>query len=173
MANTFYKIASITVGSGGAASMSFSSIPSTYTDLVIKGSVRGTTSATEVDLNIQVGNGSVDTGSNYSTRELYGTGSSVGSNGFTTTNVHPPVNADSATANTFGNFELYIPNYTSSNQKSMSVDVVTENNATTAAARIAAYLWTGTSAINIITLTAGSGSLKQYSTATLYGIKNS
>jgi hypothetical protein len=78
-----------------------------------------------------------------------------------------------ATSNTFGNFTLYIPNYAGSTQKSMICEAVTENNATNAAARLCAYLHTGTSAINIITLTAASGTFVQYSTATLYGIKSS
>ena len=173
MANTFYKIASVTVGSGGSATMSFSSIPGTYTDLALLVSARGTDAVYQTDCNIQVGNGSVDTGSNYTTRELSGDGVSLTSGGFTTTNVHPPMTGSPATSNTFGNFTLYIPNYTSSSQKSMSCDVVTENNATYAAARLCAYLHTGTSAINIITLTAASGTFVQYSTATLYGIKNS
>ena len=41
MATTFTKIASVSVGSGGAATMSFTSIPSTYTDIVVKLSARG------------------------------------------------------------------------------------------------------------------------------------
>jgi len=40
MPDTFVKIATVTVGSGGAATMAFSSIPSTYTDLCIKMSSR-------------------------------------------------------------------------------------------------------------------------------------
>jgi len=154
-----------------AASVTFSNIPqSGYTDLKIVVSARSSTGIYQTDCNIQVGNGSVDTGSNYQTKELYGDGTSVGSGSFTTTNIHPPIAGAGATSNTFGNFEIYIPNYTSSSQKSISCDVVTENNATNAAARLAAYLWTGTSAINIITLTAAGTSFVQYSTFSLYGL---
>jgi hypothetical protein len=173
MANTFKNIASVTVGSGGSSTMTFTSIPSTYTDLALIVSARGTDTVYQTDCNIQVGNGSVDTGSNYTTRELSGDGASVTSGTFTTTNVHPPMSGSTATSNTFGNFTLYISKYAGSSVKTMSCDVVTENNATNAAARICAYLHTGTSAINIITLTAASGTFVQYSTATLYGIKNS
>ena len=40
MANTFVLLASTTVGSGGASSIDFTSIPATYTDLVVKVSGR-------------------------------------------------------------------------------------------------------------------------------------
>jgi hypothetical protein len=173
MATSMTLIASSTVGSGGSSTITFSSIPSTYTDLQLVVSARSSTGIYQTDCNVQVGNGSVDTGSNYQTRELYGDGASVGSGAFTTTNIHPPIAGAGATANTFGNFQLYFPNYAGSTAKSISCDVVTENNATNAAARLAAYLWTGTSAINIITLTAASGNFVQYSTAYLYGIKSS
>ena len=172
MANTYQLIASVTVGSGGAATMSFSSIPATYTDLQLVVSARSSTGIYQTDCNIQVGNGSVDTGSNYTTTELTSDGAAVASNTFTTTNIHPPIPGLAATSSTFGNFMLYIPNYAGSTQKSISCDVVTENNATDAAARLAAYLHTGTSAINIITLTAASGNFVEYSTAYLYGISN-
>jgi hypothetical protein len=154
-----------------ASSVSFQNIPqSGYTDLKIVVSARSSTGIYQTDCNIQVGNGSVDTGSNYQTKELYGDGTSVGSGSFTTTNIHPPIAGAGATSNTFGNFEIYIPNYTSSSQKSISCDVVTEHNSANAAARLAAYLWTGTSAINIITLTAAATSFVQYSTFSLYGL---
>jgi hypothetical protein len=172
MANTMTLILSVTVGVGGSATMSFTSIPSTYTDLQLVVSARSSTGIYQTDCNVQVGNGSVDTGSNYKTIEVYGDGTSAASNSFTTTNVHPPIAGAGATSSTFGNFQLYFPNYAGSTAKSISCDVVTENNATNAAARLAAYLWTGTSAINIITLTAASGNFVQYSTAYLYGVKN-
>jgi hypothetical protein len=172
MANTYTLISSVTVGSGGAATMSFSSIPATYTDLQLVVSARSSTGAYQTDCNIQVGNGSVDTGSNYRTRELTSDGTTASSNTFTTTNIHPPIPGLAATSDTFGNFMLYILNYAGSTQKSMSCDTVTENNAAAAAARLMAYLHTGTSAINIITLTAASGNFVQYSTAYLYGISN-
>jgi hypothetical protein len=154
-----------------ASSVTFDNIPQTgYSDLKIVVSARGTDSVYQTDCNIQVGNGTVDTGSNYQTREISGDGSSATFGSFTTTNVHPPMSGSTATSNTFGNFELYIPNYTSSTQKSMICDVVTENNATNAAARFCAYRYTGTSAINIITLTAASGTFVAGSTFRIYGV---
>jgi hypothetical protein len=40
MANTYEAIATVTVGSGGATDIEFTSIPGTYTDLLIKSSLR-------------------------------------------------------------------------------------------------------------------------------------
>ncbi len=172
MPNTLIPIQTYTLSSS-AASVTFSNIPQNYTDLKLVVSARGTDASYQTDCNIQVGNGSVDTGSNYTTRELSGIGSGTpSSNAFTTTNVHPPMPGSTATSNTLGNFEVYIPNYTGSTQKSMSCDVVTENNATLANVRLCSYIHTGTSAINIITLTAASGTFVANSTFTLYGISN-
>ena len=167
MANTFVKIASVTVGSGGAASIDFTSIPSTYTDLCIKVSARGSVgliyATTEINFN--------GSATGFTGKIVYGSGSSAASSNLTLNLAD--LNGSSSTASTFGSMEIYIPNYAgSSNNKSMSVDGVMENNATEAYAELIASLWSNTSAINRVTLFINSTFL-QYSTATLYGIKNS
>jgi hypothetical protein len=169
---TFTKIASVSVGSGGAATIDFGVIPSTYTDLCVKYSLRSS-GATPNTLLAQINSLST----NYSSRWIIGEGA-VGSAsqsgvsaftlGYTTNSTY--------TANTFQSGDFYIPNYTSSNQKSLSNDSVTENNTATAgeyALWLSAHLQTTTSAINQIVLISTSGNFVQYSTATLYGIKNS
>ena len=84
------------------------------------------------------------------------------------------IDGGNATASTFGNTMLYIPNYTSSNNKSSSSDGVAETNATNVNMAMIANLWSNTAAITSIKLTPATGAtLQQYSTATLYGIKNS
>jgi hypothetical protein len=75
MAATYEPIASVTAIN--AASVDFSSISGTYTDLIMQGYVYGASGNETV--NLQFGNGSIDTGSNYSETELYGTGASAGS----------------------------------------------------------------------------------------------
>jgi len=175
MATTFIKIASATVGSGGVASVTFSSIPSTYTDLCIKMSARTGTGGEWGTLNAQF-NSSTTT---YSGIQLFGTGSTAGTSSSASwgTNliiVGRPTGAG-ATANTFGNSEFYIPNYAGSNYKSISSDGVTENNGTAALAAFVAGLWSNTAAITSIKIfdSDTSGDIKEYSTFTLYGIKNS
>ena len=169
MPDTFTLIASSTVGAGGAANITFSSIPSTYTDLCIKVSIR-TSYSDQYDGLTFTFNGST---ANFSTRQLYGTGSSALSNSGSN-NGGPLINANTSTSNTFGNAEIYIPNYAGSSYKSVSSDGVTENNATQAFGGVIATLWSNTSAITSIVLgSANSSTILQYSTAYLYGISKS
>jgi len=169
MANTFVALATVTVGSGGAANMEFTSIPATYTDLCLLVSTRSSTA--EDSFGLQFNN---DTGSNYPYRNVQGDGTNAQSFSGTTTKIYRGRQPESGyTANTFGNSQFYIPNYAGSNNKSVSLDTVNENNATTARASLSAALWSNTSAITSIKIVPDSGNFVQYSTATLYGIKNS
>lgn len=170
MANTYTLIASSTVGSGGAASIDFTSIPSTYTDLLIK--VSGRAVATSSYPNVRVRFNS-DSGANYKWRRLYGDGTSATSDNNTadTGALVGILVGSGETANTFSNFEFYVPNYTGSQQKSISADSVSENNATAAYAYLLAPLWTGTAAITSLSLYS-SYNFAQYSTAYIYGVKN-
>lgn len=173
MAATFTLISSVTVGAGGAASMAFTSIPATYTDLVLKVSPRFSAASTNKTLVMRF-NSDAST-SNYKNRRLQGNGSTASSSieeGYNGGYISE-VNAGSSTASTFSNVEIYIPNYAGSTNKSFSVDSAMENNATTAYAQLLANLWNNTAAITSITLVEqGSDNFVQYSTAYLYGISN-
>ena len=173
MPNTYTLIASNTVGSGGVASVTFSSIPSTYTDLCLKISSRTNRSATSDALGFRYNSDTTFT--RYSAKVLLSTGSVVSSNSANPANDEGLfTSANTATANTFGNAELYIPNYAGSNQKSASVDAVAETNATGVYMNISATLYNQTTAISSITFVPITGSLiQEYSTFYLYGIKNS
>ena len=171
-----FLIGSVTVGSGGASTIDFSSIPSTYTDLCLKFSLRTDNSGSTYDEMKLTFNSSGGTA--YSERVLYGTGAAVGSAGRSSQayNQYGIVNGGGATTNAYGNGEIYIPNYAGGNNKSYSLDSVQETNATTAYIYLDAGLWANTSTINQITLAPINGAspkYTQYSTAYLYGIKNS
>lgn len=149
------------------ASITFSSIPQTFTDLLVVTSLRSSRSAVAEQVLISL-NGST---SSFTVRTLYGNGSSVAS----FTSARDTVNAPgaTATANTFSNSSIYLPNYTSASNKSFSSDDVTENNGTESYQFIIAGLWSNTAAITSLALTPGAGgSFVQYSSATLYGIKS-
>jgi len=164
-------IASSTVGAGGAASVTFSSIASTYTDLKVVYSFRGTTTGAN-DVRVTF-NGS---SANYVTLIVFGNGSTASSISDTNTfaSYAGIQNNSSTTISTFSNGEIYVPNYKVSGVvKSFSGDAVSENNATSAVTEMGANRWTGTDAITSVTLTNPSGDFVQYSTAYLYGIKNS
>jgi hypothetical protein len=135
----------------------------------MKCSVRGTASALNVPLGVRF-NG--DSAANYRNLAIQGSGASAISyaqTGQTSFNIGNGTGA-TATANTFGSSDVYIPNYTSSNQKSISVDDAMENNATTAYDTLSTSLWSGTVAITSINIFPGSGSFAQYSTFSLYGV---
>jgi len=166
MATTYEAIATITVGSGGAANIEFTSIPATYTDLQILASARSTNASLT---RLYIGfNGST---SGFSNRYLQGDGTTASSGSIA--RFIGQLAGTNYTSNTFSSTSLYIPNYTSSNDKSMSADNVVENNATTAYNDLSAHLFTSSSAITSIQLSPFAGNFAQYSTATLYGIKNS
>jgi len=101
MANTYTLIASSTVGSGGASSIDFTSIPSTYTDLVVKLSARGDGAAFYQNCKIEF-NGVT---SSYTYRTLLAVAGTPES-GSSTGNAYP-IPAATATSSTFGNTEFY------------------------------------------------------------------
>ena len=167
MANTYEAIATVTVGSGGASSINFTSIPATYTDLSVFISAR----STGADPNIMIRFNS--SSSNFSQIRLYSDGGTLVSAG-TYGEWSAWATASTFTASTFGNSLVYMPTYTSANPKSFSGDGTSENNSTTNYQTLNAALWNDTSAITSISFIMGSSfNFAEHSTATLYGIKNS
>ena len=167
MATTYEKIASVTVGSGGAANIEFTSIPGTFDDLVVHASLRGTTAQLYELTYLEFNNSTA----NLSSRGLEGNGSTVSS--YTNPTIYiNAANGANSTSDTFSSHFIYVPNYAGGTNKSVSVDGVTENNATTAYASIQAGLWSQTGAITSLKLKP-TGNFVQHSTATLYGIKKS
>jgi hypothetical protein len=161
-------IAHAEVGTGGPASITFSSIPASYTDLAILVSARSTRAANDNSATFTFNSST----SNFSGRYLSGDGSTTESG--TVTNYAFQMPAANSTANTFGSVLIYIPNYTSTTTaKSYSVDSVTENNASSAIQTLVAGLWNPATqaAISSIVMTAAlSAGFSQYSSATLFGI---
>jgi hypothetical protein len=157
----------VTVGSGGASSITFSSIPQGYTDLVIKISVRDSGSG-PYQLS---GRFNGDSGINYSNTLLQANGNSASSGNSANGNavLFGLSGGSSETSNVFAINEIYIPNYTGSNYKSFVSDAVTENNGSVSYQYLTAGLWRSTSAITSITALA-TNSFVQYSTFALYGI---
>ena len=169
MAATYTLISSNTL-SASAASVTFSSIPSTYTDLVLRMSIRDNYSATSTAYNLKI-NGVTTT---QSATRLYGTGSAVASNRQTALVDFYRMSAATSTANTFGSLELYIPNYAGSTNKPMSNFGVAETNATATEMGTEAFLWSNTAAITSLEVVEYAGStFASGSSFFLYGIKNS
>jgi hypothetical protein len=168
MAFTFSKLATVTVGAGGVSSITLSSIPQTYNDLCVKISTRTDFAATNDNIKMSF-NGST---SSFAIKLLFGSGTAAGSVSIGNNTGGIVSIGANATSSTFGNAELYIPNYTSSNYKSYSADSVAESNTASMFMYLNAGLWSNYSAITSINLAVQGGTnFVQYSTATLYGIR--
>ena len=171
MPSTYTLITGQTIGSS-AASYTFTAIPSTFTDLVVKWSARESAASTERDLAIRFNN---DSSTLYSNRWLRGDGSSASSSNVSTFDrfflgsYTPGANA---TSNTFSNGELYLPNYTASQNKPVSFFNALETNSAAAWLRADAGLYRSTTAISRIDFIAVSTFIAG-SSFYLYGIKNS
>jgi len=171
MAKTHSAIQTITTV-GGEASITFNNIPQNYTDLKLVVSVRDTNTPGNTDDGLFIQFNNVTSG--YSNKVLYGNGSSAlsGSNsyGLTSKSYVGAICTGSATSNTFGNAEIYIPNYTSSNYKSISSDAVLESNGTQVITALNTSLWSNPAAITIINISTNGYTFAANSTFTLYGI---
>jgi len=170
MPGTHVLLERITIGPGNSSGVSFNNIPQTgYTDLKIVASVRSNR-ATFLDETLITFNG-ITTG--YYATTAQGNGTAATSyqlvNGGSFINIMSVPGA-SQTVSTFGNYEIYIPNYTSSSNKAFTVDLVSENNATDGTIMMAAGLLQNTAAITSVSFTPRVASFVQDSTFSLYGI---
>jgi hypothetical protein len=167
-----YTLISSNVLSSSAASVTFSAIPATYTDLVLRISARTGSSGTAVD-RIQIQLAGIS--SSYSRTVLLGNGSAASSSRASSASYGLASGGEgsSATSNTFGNTEFYIPNYAGSANKVFSSFGVSETNATAAEISVMANLLSNTSAVNKIDLYSDDGSsFVSGSSFYLYGISN-
>jgi len=162
-----YTLIAHTELSSAQASIDFNSIPQTFTDLQIVLSSRSSTAPNPT----AISDGNIyfnASNSGYSGRLLLGDGSGAASGSYS--NIFFWLPSANATANTFGNASIYIPNYRTSNAKSVSLDLVTENNATFNYDLIFAGLWNNSAAITSISLQTNLTNFGQFTSATLYGI---
>jgi hypothetical protein len=161
MPATYDKIAAQTLGSN-AASVTFSSIPATYTDLVLI--VVGTRNNASSDLLRYRLNG--DTGTNYSRTYLLGDGSSASSG--RSTNQSAGAYAGDMNNAVISNHIIHFMNY--SNTTTFKT-MLSRGNKSDAYTESEVNLWRNTSAINQIVLSVGSSDFLAGCTFTLYGIK--
>ena len=163
---SYNLIQTVTVGAGGAANITFSSIPAGFNDLLVTLQFR-TNRASQAVTTIVIGVNGVTT--SFTQRSLgYNDANAVTSGSGATS--YFDADASTATANTFSSSTLYIPNYAGSSNKTMSLDSIEENDGGAYGA-ISALLWSNTAAITSLSFTDFySSTILQYSTASLYGI---
>ena len=168
-ANTYVLISSYTA-STSPTSFSFTSIPQTYTDLKLVMSLRGSRAAFYSNISVLV-NGS--SSAIYDMKWVYSSSGTVTNYSYTgDTELGQYIDGANATASTFGSLEMYFPNYTSSNHKSISAENAVEDNSTSTFLLLEAELATTTSAITSFTINGSNSNytFANYSTAYLYGI---
>ena len=169
-----YTLINSNVLSSSAASITFSSIPATYTDLVLRVSARADAATPTVYLNF---NGDTSaSGTLYSHTYIRGNGSTVTSSrasSNTTVEIFGGNNQSTYTANTFSNLEIYIPSYTSTTSKPIGIATVAEDNNTAANfVNATAGLYRNSTALSSILIASASGNFVSGSSFYLYGISN-
>lgn len=171
----YYAISTAIVGSSGSSTITFSSIPSTYSHLQIRMIARTNRTSPEINdyLNVRFNS---DSGSNYARHRVYGSGSSVAvsANSSIAQFYIENTTAAGSAANTFGAAVMDILDYANTN-KYKTIRMLSgkdENAVDTGFVFFHSALWMSTNAITSIVITPGSGSsITQYSHFALYGIK--
>lgn len=175
---SMFPIATVTVGSGGASSITFSSIPSTYTHLQIR--ILAQSNRAVYGIDDMTINFNSDTGNNYAVHNLYGDGASAGASEGTSTNkIETFRTLGTSTGGSYGINVLDILDYANTNKyKTTRILGGVDFNGVIAgyggAINLNSGLWQNTSAITSIVLALSAGTLfTQYSSFTLYGIQTS
>lgn len=174
--SSYESIATVTVGSGGAADVTFSSIPSTYKHLQIRIIARDNRSGFDNTPLFMQFNG--DTSTNYGSHQLFGDGSSaqaIADNAVDQTNIRiNRFTGATASANVFGVAVVDILDYTSTNKNKTVRTLGGYDNNGTGRIYLESGLWRNSStAISSINITPTTTPIQQYSQFALYGIKGS
>lgn len=174
--NDYFSIATVSVGSGGSSTITFSSIPGTYTHLQVRAFAKSdATTSTYGYCKIQFNS---DTGSNYAFHVLKGENSAVYSQGYasqTSIQAIETPHSHSNYANIFSAGVFDILDYASTNKYKTTRDlsgVDTNSSTVDYGVGLRSGLWMSTSAITSITFTPTFGGFAQYSHFALYGIKS-
>jgi hypothetical protein len=170
--NSYESIATVTVGSGGSASVTLSSIPATYTHLQIRGLFRSSYNLSNTSMRFTFNS---DTANNYDAHDLNGNGSSVTS-GAETSNpyiVFGRAAYDGLTAGIFTAFVIDILDYANTNKHKTTRTLNGYDANGEGQVSLRSGLWRSTSAITSINLFSNVGDIMQNSQFALYGIKGS
>lgn len=162
----YESIQTFTAGAGGSATITFSSIPSTYTHLQLRFIAAGTsTPALYIKINS-------DSGANYVRHRLQGNGSTAQASANTgDTQMVIFGSPGLPTASTFGATVIDFLDYSNTNKYKTNRILAGVDTNGAGNIEFASNLWMNTAAISSLTITASSGNLAQYSSFALYGIK--
>lgn len=171
--NSYESIATTTVGSGGAADVTFSSIPSTYTHLQVRGISRSTYNGAANENQFLYMQFNSDTGANYDAHRLIGNGSSASASASNNRNQMIPnwITTLNSTASVFGGSVIDILDYLNTNKYKTVRSIGGVDDNVSGAVVYYSNLWRSTSAITTIKLYPETNNFSQYTQFALYGIK--
>lgn len=168
--NSYESIATA-VGTGSNTTITFSSIPSTYTHLQIRGIARSDrTAGTGAGMPITL-NG--DSAANYSSHRLYGDGASAAATGASNRSalIDDDITADNQTANVYEVFIIDILDYADTNKYKTARALWGFDNNGSGSIRLLSGNWRSTNAITSISFTLAGSNFKTPTQIALYGIK--
>jgi hypothetical protein len=166
--NSYESIATVLVGSGGSATISFSSIPSTYKHLQVRGLLRTSAGTNNWDLRIRMNS---DTGSNYTHHSIRGDGANASAEG-NASQVYMWLNrAAPSDANVFGGVVIDFLDYTNTNKYTTMRGLSGQDRNGAGQITLNSGVWMNTTAVNTLAFTLASGDFTQHSQFALYGIK--
>jgi len=165
--NAYASIATTTVGGGGASSITFSSIPATYTHLQIRAIAQNSSSNTYSNMRFNS-----DTGTNYNNHYLDGDGSSATAGANVSDNkLYFGYITVSTNTNMFGVMVVDILDYANTN-KYKTIRLLTGKDMNgSGVVELGSGAWRNTNAITDITIIPSAANFAQYSSFALYGIK--
>ena len=162
-----FPLGMVQVGSGGSSTIEFTSIPSTYKHLQIRGIGR-TTSGNSVDFRIRMNS---DTGSNYARHSIRGEGTAVSAEGNASQVYMWLDRAIPGAADIFGGVIVDILDYANTNKYKTMRGLAGNDRNGAGVIALSSGLWMSTSAITSLTITLETGNFTQYSSIALYGCK--
>ena len=170
VATDYESIATVTVGAGGSSTITFSSIPSTYTHLQIRALSKSTTAGTaNASFTAQFNS---DTGSNYTRHALTGDGATVSASGAASqTSIRAGGNTEANSTNIFAVSVIDILDYANTNKYKTLRTLFGSDLNGSGEINFRSGAWMNTNAITSVLLTPSSGNFAQYSSFALYGIK--
>jgi len=169
-AGAFDALGSVTVGSGGQSSITFSAIPNTYTDLEIR-TLGRTVYAANSNSNVSIFYNGDTTATNYYSHYLYGTGSAAGAAANNSALYSFQTPDDSVTTNVFGAAISVVKDYANPNKNTTLRSLSGYDGNGSGIIAFTSTGWTNTTPVNSLTITAQDGSWKAGTTISLYGVK--
>ena len=173
MPGSYESIATVTVGSGGASYIEFTSIPSTYSHLQVRAIMKNTTGGNDswsASANMYFNTDTTST--NYARHFVYGYGTGVTAGGGADSNAFVGFIPGNGQSGIFGAAVIDVLDYANTNKYKTirSIAGADSNNVDSEFVGLLSGLWKNTAAVSSIRIYCGANSFAQYSSFALYGV---